>query len=126
MQLEERSKQRGVPAHGADHASNQAPSDVAALPFARQFVDVRRGFGPPIGPYLDDQLDPGLSRCLLRIPMSFTPSVYRRDSSDAIAAWPDRHDDGRTPASPAGARGVLGGIIGDVSVTWQEVLAITT
>src|SRR5882724_5616961 len=104
MQLEDRSKQRGVSAHGADHASNQAPSDVAALPFAPlRFVDVHRGFGLPIGPYPDDQLDPGLSGCLLRIPTVLPPSVYRTDSLDAIETWPDRHDDGRTPASPAGA-----------------------
>ena len=61
MQLEGRSIQRGVSAHGADHASNQASSDVAVLLFAIELVDVRRGFGLPIGPYFDDQLDPDLS-----------------------------------------------------------------
>jgi hypothetical protein len=74
VQLEERSKQRGVSAHGADHASNQAPSDVAALPFAPLlFVDVHCRFGLPIGPYLDDQLDPGLSRGQIRIPTVLHP-----------------------------------------------------
>jgi len=74
MQLEDRSEQRGVSAHGADHASNEAPFDVAALPFAPlRFVDVHRGSGLPIGLYLDDQLDPSSSRCLLRIPTVLHP-----------------------------------------------------
>ena len=76
MPLEERSKHRGISDQGADHASNQAPSHVAALPFAPlQFVDVHRGYGLPMGPHLDDQFDPDLSCCLLPIPTVVHPIV---------------------------------------------------
>jgi hypothetical protein len=67
---------RGVSDHEANHASNQEPAHIAALPFVPlQFLDGHREYGLPIGPYVGDRFDQDLSRGLLQIPTVFHPIV---------------------------------------------------